>query len=579
MLGFFLAFGLLLLLSGLALFLILAIISVKYSEEKVTVKEGTILRLELTEPITERKRTPKLGDLQTLFDKDHRQLGLYDIQSTIFSAALDKNISGMYIHLHGVQGGRAALDEIRTALEYFKAKDKFIIAYGEEYSPNDFYLASVADQVYLNPLGQLEWRGYASQTPFFKGTLDKLEIKPEIIRHGKFKSAIEPFIADHMSEENRAQIKALLDYLWNEAKEKVSVSRQITTNDLELIAKEGRLENADDAVKYGMVTGLLYEDEVLDLLKHKTKTKDKDPSFIGLSRYYQSIPFSKPQKSQIAVIYAVGSIVGGHSQGGNIGSESLCQVIKEASEDNDVKAIVLRVDSPGGSALASDVIWRQITLAKKDKPVVASFGNVAASGGYYISCGADKIVSGSGTITGSIGVFGLLFNLHDFYQNKLGITIDTYKTGPFADTGRMNRALTDLERKKIQNEIEFIYETFIRRVANGRNLSMAQVDEIGQGRVWTGSDALRLGLVDKLGDLDDAINLAASLAKVSQYDIITLPNKKERFEEILDNLSAGLKLELRSSSLFSFINQDLINLEDQVKQQGIQARLPFDLNY
>jgi protease-4 len=576
MFGFILAWFLVLLFCTLLLLGLVAVATSKIKKgDAVTLNHHSILKIALNQTIAERRAPFSLGDLS---GQNKSQPGLMEIVDAIDNAAFDKNIDGIYLHLESLSGGRASVTEIRNALLRFKESKKFILAYAEGYTQNAYLLASAADEVYLNPLGLVEWKGYASQTPFFKGTLEKLEIQPEIIRHGKFKSAVEPFIADHMSDENKAQIKTLIDFLWQDAKSSVSTSREIATADLEGFAENGTLGDADSAVKNGFVNQLLYEDEVMDRLKQKTGTTELEPHFISLAQYAASRPKKKSSDSKIAVIYAVGDISSGEGSEGHIGSKSLTRWIRKAANDDSVKAIVLRINSPGGSALASEVIWREITLAKKQKPVVASLGDVAASGGYYIACAADRIVCQSGTITGSIGVFGLLFNMQGLYQNKLGITFDTYKTSPYADIGTTTRALSDSEREKIQHQIELIYSTFVNRVANGRGLKVEQVDAIGQGRVWSGADGLKLGLVDQTGNFGEAIRLAAELAHLESYDLRIVPGEKKPYQELMDNFSSSFESKWLGNTLLERLGI-LKTLSDLGKLQGIQARLPFDIDY
>lgn len=572
MLGFFLCS---LVVFFLFIGFLAALVASVDKKDVTKIEANSILKVSLDHPITERTPNNPLKSFDFGNFKSNFQPGLNDIVASIDKAATDANIKGIYLNVNNVAGGLASIEEIRNALLRFKSSKKFIIAYSEEYSQNAYYLCSVANQVYLNKEGGIDFRGYATQLMFFKGALEKLEIEPEVIRHGKFKSAIEPFINDKMSPENREQVKSFVDDFWNHTRNGIASSRNLTPEAVETIADSMLIEMPEDAVKYGLVDKVVYEDEVMAELKKQSGNTDSKPSFVSLAKYSQTLS-SAYHKEKIAVIYANGEIESGKGDDERIGSQTTAEDIQKARLDVNVKAIVLRVNSPGGSALASEVIWREMDLARKVKPVVVSMGDVAASGGYYISCVADRIVAQPNTVTGSIGVFGLMFNAGKMLSNKLGLTFDTYETGPYGDMGTATRALTASERMKMQNSVERVYDTFTKRVAEGRNVKQTYVDEIGQGRVWSGEAALKNGLVDTLGGLKDAVKIAASLAKINEYKIYELPVQKDAFEEILKDLSGDAQA--------SFIKSELgdnakyyKNLKSILGKQGVLTRMTFNV--
>ena len=488
---------------------------------------------------------------------------------------MDDRIKGIYLNSPFVNAGLSQTEEIRNKLLDFKKSEKFIISYTENYSQNGYYLSSVADEIYLNPEGMFELKGLSAQIMFYKGLLEKLDIQAQVIRHGKFKSAIEPFILDKMSEANREQVSLLLTTISDNILDSIASQRGLTLSKVEELADNLELNTAINCLENNFVDALIYQDELENKLKIKVGEKEK-LRLISLSKYNNAKVEKQGQisRNKIAIIYATGEIRSGKGDLKSIGSETTAKTIKKAREDERVKAIVLRVNSPGGSALASDVIWRETTLAKAEKPLVISMGDVAASGGYYIACAADKIVANPTTITGSIGVFGLIPNLQQFYKNKLGITLDTVNTHKYADMG-INRTLSSFERAKIKEVIEGIYSTFISHVAEGRDMSIAAVDDIGQGRVWTGYDAKRLGLVDVLGGLETAVNIAADLAKISDYRIVSLPKKEDPLEAFIKEITGE-----ESKYIANYLGVDrkfVKSIENLIKGEKIQTRMPFIL--
>ena len=491
----------------------------------------------------------------------------------IEKAKTDENIKAIYINTPYASAGISQIEEIRNKLLEFKQTGKPIIAYSEVYNQAAYYLSSVANTVYLNPEGIVEIKGLSASIMFYKGLLDKLDIDVQIIRHGKFKGAVEPFILDKMSKENREQIQLLLNSVADNIMDSIANQRGLTLSEIQKHADNLSLENAKSCLNLNYVDALLYQDQLEDTLK--VLAGSEKLSIITLSKYTHTKGNKKEiSRNKIAIIYATGEINSGKGDEKSIGSISTSAAIKKAREDKNVKAIALRINSPGGSALASDVIWRETILAKAEKPLVVSMGDLAASGGYYIACAADSIVANPTTLTGSIGVFGMIPNLSKFYKKKLGITIDTVNTGKYADMG-VNRPLSTFEKNKIQNSVKNIYTTFITHVGEGRNMSTEAVDEIGQGRIWTGYDAKDIGLIDTYGGIEKAIEIAAYLAKVEDYRIISLPKKKNPFEELSLKLGGKASISDLILSKFGFTTQMTKPIEELLKGDRIQARVPF----
>lgn len=568
-------------LSWVALFFLIIIITVSIvagtSDKTVKVSDNSILEISFSNEIVERAGKNPLENFDFSSMKPTKSLGLYDITTAIKGAAKDDKIKGIYLNLSGIQSGIASLEEIRNALIEFKKSGKFIISYGETYSQKAYYLATVADQIYLNPEGSVDLKGLNASIMFFKGTLAKLEIEPQIIRHGKFKSAIEPYILDKMSPENREQTMRYMGSIWNDMVKKMAESRKISESEINTTADNLLLQFPDEALKLKYVDGLIYKDELLDIFKEKVEAeKIDDLKFVKLENYLNSDGAKASvakTKDKIAVVYAVGEIAGGEGDDKSIGSERISREIRKARLDENVKALVLRVNSPGGSALASEVILREVILTKKVKPVVVSMGDVAASGGYYIACHADAIVAQPNTITGSIGVFGMMPNLQKLVNNKLGITIDQVKTNTHADYMNLFRPMDEFEYQSILRSIERIYDVFIGHVAEGRGVTKEYVDSIGQGRVWSGVDAKNLNLVDEIGGLDRAIEIAAEKAKLEEYRIQFLPVQKEFFEQLMEETQQA-QVSLLQEELGEFYEYYMF-LKRTTTDRGIQARLPY----
>jgi protease-4 len=546
-------------------------------DSKTTVKENTVLRLNLEGQIGERSKEDPFKDLGGLGNLgDGGELGLNDMIAKIDAAAKDDKIKGIYLNFKMPQIGFATLEELRNALLAFKKSGKFLYSYGEIYTQRDIYLASASTKVFVNPQGGVDWRGLGMNVLFFKNAFEKLDIDVQIFRHGKFKSAIEPFMLDKMSEANRLQAETYISALWGRMVEGISKERKISAEELNALANNLSIRLAPDA-KGKFVDQLSYEDEVLTEIKKKVGIKEKDKlKFVELSDYTPKEK-SEGKNDKIAVIYATGSIGGGEGDDEQIGSDRLAKAIREARLDEKVKAIVLRVNSPGGGALASDIIWHEMQLATKAKPTVVSMGDVAASGGYYIACAANRIFAQPNTLTGSIGVFGMIPSLKRMMENKLGITIDTVNSNKYSDMGAF-RLLTEKEKEAVQSTVENVYTTFLSRVAEGRKMTSDAVDSIGQGRVWAGSDAVKNGLVDELGGLEDAIKWVAQKAKVKEYKLQELPRQIGPFDGLFGKKEKEFESKIMQHQLgnmYEYFRQ----VQEMMKMQGVQARLPYMIQY
>jgi len=541
------------------------------------VKENSVLRLDLNGEIKERGFKNPFHDLDLGPYLPKGSLGLNEILINLKNAKTDEHIKGIYLEISNPVAGFATIEELRNALIDFKTSGKFIYAYAEGYSQKAYYLASTANKIYLNPQGELEVKGLSSQMMFFKKMLEKTSMEIQVFRHGKFKSAIEPFMLDKMSEANRAQVETYLGSIWGQMTQGIESSRKISVKEINSIADNLSIRSPEDAIKYNFVDDLKYEDEVFSVIKKELKIEETAKiKFVSLSDYNGSNAKTETTKDKIAIIYAVGEIESGEGDDDKIGSNRIAKAIKEARLDNTIKAIVLRVNSPGGSALASDVIWRETVLAQKSKPFIVSMGDVAASGGYYISCAADRIFAQPNTITGSIGVFGIIPNAQKALSEKLGITIDTVNTNKHSDVGTILRAATSTEYQYIQHGVERVYDAFITKVAVGRKTNKQNIDSVGQGRVWSGKDAIAINLVDELGGINDAIAYAAKQAKIANYNIINLPKQKDPIMELLGKTSDEVETKVMKANLgeqFIYMKQ----LKNVLTLKGIQARLPFEM--
>ncbi len=578
MLGFLLS-GILLIVVFVAL-VASAISNAGKDEDEGSVKENSILHIQFDQEIVDRASKNPLENFDFMSFKPNESTGLDKILENLEKAAGDTKIKGIFLDITNVPSGIATVEEIRNTLIEFKKSKKFIVAYSEIYTQKTYYLTSVADKIYLNPQGAIEIKGLGGEIMFYKGALEKLEIEPQIIRHGKFKSAVEPYMLDKMSNANREQTHTFINSIWQQIISGIAKERKISTASIQEIADNMLVQSPEDALKYKLVDKLLYRDEVTAELKGRLGVAEKDKlALVDFSSYFNTPTIRKYDLAtpKIAVIYATGAIESGEGDDKTIGSERISKAIAEARKDEKVKAIVLRVNSPGGSALASDVIWREVVLAKKVKPVVVSMGDVAASGGYYIACAASKIYASPNTITGSIGVFGVMFNGQKFLNNKLGITIDTVNTAKHSDLGSIYRPLTADERAVIQQEVEHVYDVFTKKVAEGRKKTQAEIDSIGQGRVWSGADAIKIGLIDAFGGLNEAITDAAKMAKLDKYRIYSLPKQKSTLESLLKKTTESEEARLMEREL-GLAYKYYKNLQDVLKSQGIQARLPYSID-
>lgn len=545
------------------------------------VEPKSVLKIDLSESIVDQPVNDPLAGFDPMSMNVQKSVSNMQVMNAIESAAQDDNIEGIYINLTGAGTASAALlEEVRDYITAFKESGKFVVAYGEVYSQGGYYLASVADSIYLNPVGEMDWRGLAMQVMFYKGALDKLGIEPQVFRHGTFKSAVEPYIMSRMSPENRTQMETIASSIWGTMVADIAKERNLSIDSLNMFATDLSAMMAEDALANRMVDGLKYEDEVEDILREKLELDaDEDITFVTLGEYIAANPYTPTYSdNKIEVIYAEGQIVQGTSEQGTLGSSTLADQLAEARMDEEVKAVVLRVNSPGGSALASEVIWREMELLRQQKPVIVSMGDYAASGGYYISAPADAIIADATTLTGSIGVFGLMFNAEKALNNKLGITIDVAKTNPSADMGMPFRAVSSSERAHIMRSIEQVYSTFVNHVADGRNMTFDSVDAIGQGRVWTGNDGNRIGLVDEIGGLKYAIAVAADKAEcLDDYMVRESMGEPTGLAALLSSLETHIS-DRKMRKEMGAMYDEYRSLRALMENEGVQAlALPIEI--
>lgn len=565
-----------------------------------TTKPNSVLKLSLSDPIPELTNNiaQDNSDISSLF-KEH--IGLADFCALIDHAKNDDHIKGIYLDMSSVSSGLTTLKTVRKKLAEFKESGKFILAHGNYYSQSSYYVASVANEVYLHPLGAIDFMGFSAQIMYYKGMMDKLGVKFQIYYAGKFKSATEPFRRTDMSDANRKQVRAYVGGAYDLFLQDIAESRGVSAAQLFDVANKALVRKATDAEKHKLIDGIRYKDEILVSLAEKLGTSDKEKvEAVSLKKYYEINKASiNPYKNadKVAVVYAEGSIVDGQGEQGSIGGDKYASIIRKIRKDDKVKAIVLRVNSGGGSALASDIIWREIEKAKEQGiRVVASMGDVAASGGYYISANADRIFAENNTVTGSIGVFGMIPNARTLMEDKLGLTVDTVKTGKFSSS--MNGVgfyeFSPEEGAIIQESVDDIYTVFKTRVSDGRDLSMAEVDSIAQGRVWLGNKALEIGLVDELGGLEEAMASAAELANLSEYRVVSYPQVKTFQESIMENLGGNTededaKAQAQLQTMLNNIPKNALakelgdfypiysNLKKVKEYKGIQMRMPFEI--
>jgi protease-4 len=566
---------------GVVFIMFFVLISLLGSDENaVTVKDNSVLQLQLQRPIADYTGSDVMNPFAGIFESPQ---GLDEILHAITVAKDDERIKGISLNNNFMMAGLAQTQAIRKGLVEFKSTGKFIYTYGDFYTQKDYYLASVADSIFINPVGVLDFKGLSSEVLFYKDLQEKTGVKMEVIRHGKYKSAVEPYLENEMSDANREQIKELIQSLWNSMVNDIAVSRGISEDDLNSIADTlgGR------SPKYAKQSGLLDDVVFFDQYEQKISnalsiSEGADINYIDLDDYatYSNKKNLKSGTDKIAVVFAQGEILYGEGGPDVIGQGIINKALIKAREDKNVKAIVLRVNSPGGSALTSDIIWREVELAKKVKPVVVSMGNIAASGGYYIAVGANKIFAEPTTITGSIGVFGMVPNISELAKD-IGVNAEQVGTNAKSVDYSLFEPMSEAFRNQVQESIKDTYTTFLERVAQGRGISIAQADSLAQGRVWSGVDAKRIGLVDELGTLEDAINAAAELAKIDTYGIRKYPKYKSGFERFIEDLE-GASIQLKNKIIADEIGEEsyrvLKDLKSSMEQKGVQARMPFILN-
>ncbi len=573
MLGVFLVFMLFFLL-------IIGMIASVGKREPVDVADNSVLHLQLKTEIIDRSSDNPFESFDFMSFSPSSAIGLNELLRNLKKAKEDENIRGIFLDLSITQTGWSTLREIREELTVFKESGKFIVAYGDMMSQGAYYLATVADEIYINPEGTVDFRGMNAEIAFFKNMLEKIGIDAQIIRHGKYKSAGEPFFLESLSPENREQIQGFISSIWNTALRDISDERNISINRLMEIADNFETRNPAGALEAGMIDGIAFRDEVMDIFREKLDIEaDKKVNLVSYPKYNRApLPKSMiPTRSRdkIAVVYAQGNIIMGEGSERSIGGDRIAKALRDARLDSSVKAIVLRVNSGGGSALASEIMLREAMLAAEEKPLIVSMGDVAASGGYYVACYADKIIASPGTITGSIGVFGMIPNMQELFNDKLGITFDNVKTNELADLGSVSRPLTRVEREIIEQEVERIYDTFINHVAEGRGLPVATVDSIAQGRVWSGVDAKRIGLIDDLGGLNYAIVQAAEMAGIEEYRTVEYPVQKDLLEQIREGFGGIEARWLRSKLGDSYKVYE--TMQQATENSGVLMRMPFDI--
>jgi len=571
--GFFLFF---------LLFLLIASAIGSGGDKKVTIEENSALMFTLNKPIVERTNDKD----QQGIDMDlgpfsaNVPIGLKQILSSIDQAKNDERIKGIFLNVSGISASSSSAFDVRNALENFKESGKWIVAYAEGFTQGGYYIASVADELYLYPEGSLSWQGIGGKSMYLKNMLDNLDIEMQIIRgpNNKYKSAVEPLMYDHMSEPSHEQMEELIGDIWTTMLKGIAENRNISVEQLNQYANNISVSTAMDAKSLGFVDDLKYQDEVMTILQEKLGVDEvvmdgKKKHLVSFSKYYKPKKSGSYDSKRIAVVYATGGIESGKGDDETIGSITIAKALRNARLDEKVEAVVLRVNSPGGSALASDVIWRETQLIKEaGKPFVVSMGGVAASGGYYIAAGADKIFANNNTITGSIGVFGILPNLKNFYENKIGITLDGVSSNGH-NSWSINYPLDSVQRKAVEISVTDIYNGFLSKVAEGRNMTTDQVDAIAQGRVWSGEDAKEVGLVDEIGDLQAAIDEASRMAGLEEYRIKELPKMEDPLEKLLKQMIGEASLEMYLGSEAEKIRE----IEKLLTMKGVQARIFFDV--
>jgi len=551
--------------------------AVRMGEAPVEIGDNSVLFIKLDKQISEQEVQSPIAEF--LPTADNESLGLIELRDAIRYAKTDDKIKGIYLNAPEVGAAFSTLDELRKALEDFKTSGKWVIAYSNYYGEGGYYLSTIADKVYMNPTGTVELNGLAIEVQFFKKLFDKLEIKPEVFRVGDFKSAVEPFIRDNMSDENRLQLTEMINSIYSNMTAEVAKSRNLPVERVKEIADKMLVRNSSQAVEFGLIDSLYYDDQIRDVVREKLGIeKDKTIPFVKYSDYRKSVPATVgDSKNEIAVIVADGEILPGKNENpGSVGSATIRDQIRRARTTDRIKAIVIRVNSPGGAFVGADEMWREVSLAAKEKPVIASMGDYAASGGYYLAMAADTIVAQPNTITGSIGVFSVMFDLSSFMGNKLGITSEQVKTGEIGELMSVTRTLTQQEKDIWQKQTDEVYEIFTSKAAQGRHMSQDDIKKVASGRVWTGEQALDKGLVDILGSFDDAVKIAAGKAGLGDdYKVKYYPKTKSFFERLMNDYDDNVRisaLKEATGEYYIFFNQ-----WERVKNyQGIQTRMPAE---
>ena len=575
--SFFAAFLALILFTVIAVFITAGIVGGLLSPKKPDIEPKSVLVIDLSQTFREQTQENPLAGLGS--EEQYDIPGVYDVVRLVRYAKNDTAIRGLYIKCNENGNGFATSEEIRTAITDFRTSGKFVYAYGDMIPQKAYYVANTADRIYCNPKGSVDWRGFSAEMSFFKGTLQKLDIEPQIFYAGKFKSATEPLREYKMTDANRLQLTELLNDFYNRLLYTTAERRKLDTTQLRKCVNEHLINMPEDALSYHLVDGLKYDDEVKEEIRRRLQLDNHTfINFIALGKYAKAVYYKGSGKDRISLIYAEGNIVDGKGSKDEIGADTYRWLIRRARFDKDVKAIVLRINSGGGSSLASENIWREIDLARQEKPFVISFGDVAASGAYYLSCSADSVFALPGTITGSIGVFYLVPNIQGFLTNKLGVSFDGVKTAPYAEGISITKPLSPFQRQRLQAEVDSTYLLFKTRVAKGRKKTIEYVDSIAQGRVWTGTKGLALGLVDRTGTLQDAINCAARMARTKDYTLKEYPEPKS----FLDQLLGGYKKTMSAKAMKEELGEEGFRTYTTIKNMKAlvgttQAKWPFDL--
>ena len=570
-----------LLISTIMILIFVGIIASSTSKDAPEVKENSLLLAKFNAPIVDRADDNPFTKLMSGNPYGNDPMGLDQILKDLDKAEKDENIKGILLNLRGVSARMATLSEVRDALLDFKKSGKFIYAYADSYTQKSYYLASVADSIFMTPEGGFLFLGMSAEVMFYKKALEKVGVELQVIRHGSYKGAVEPFLRQDLSDENREQIESYMGAIWDKYMSDVSVSRNIPVEKLHTFVDELVAIDNKKLMETGLIDGLIYYDEMLSLMKVKLGVEEEDDlEAITLKKYkdVQTKEKKEYSRDKIAVIYAMGSVVDGEAGEGSIGSARIARAIRKARRDESVKAIVFRINSGGGSALASDVIHQEVKLAAEVKPLVASMGDVAASGGYYIAAPADTILASPNTITGSIGVFGLFPNIQVLLNDKIGISTDVVKTNAHSDVMSINNPLDPAERAYIQKMVDDTYNTFVNVVAEGRDKSYEEIDAIGGGRVWAGANALELGLIDMYGGLEKSIEVAAEMAGLENYRVQSLPKLDDRMTAIMKQLTGGAAVRaekiLRNELGDQYIHYKKI--QEIKNMHGIQMIMPFE---